>query len=102
MLITLALIHVRITFCFTDDRVTEIIKYYCCRKNDSRTAYELKKLKLDMYHDKYQIVGYEKLKSEEKELFSNMLSDKYLNRLLTLDIVQELKMHKLKQEIGFE
>mgnify|MGYP001185339965 CR=1 FL=1 len=82
--------------------VTYIIKYYLCRKSDTRTIFEQKNLQVDMYKDRFQIVGYEKLKSEEKELFSSIVSDVYLEELLQKDAIHELEMFRLRKELNVE
>lgn len=82
--------------------VSYIIKYFQCRKSDNRTIYEQKNLRIDMYKDKYQINGFEKLKSEEKEIFSSIVSDLYVEELLQKDAAYELKMFKLRKELDIE
>lgn len=82
--------------------VSYIIKYYQCRKSDNRIIFEQNNLKINMYKNKFQIVDYEKLKSEEKEIFSSLLSDSYLEELLRKDALYELKMFKLRKELDIE
>jgi hypothetical protein len=69
-----------------DDFISYIITYYQCRKNDARVIYEEKNLRIDMYKDKYHIVDYDKLKSNEKVLFDSIVNDDYFKRLVYEDM----------------
>lgn len=83
-----------------DDYITYMIKYYYCRKNDTRTVFEQKNLRIDMYRDKHLIVDFEKLKSEEKELFDSIVNDDYFQRIVLEDVYKTFRIHELKIATG--
>jgi len=85
-----------------DDYITYIINYYQCHQNDSRTLFEQKNFRIDIYRDKYHVVNYEKLKSQEKELFDSLLNDTYFKEKIYNDMYQEFKMNRLKMKLDID
>lgn len=85
-----------------DEFITYIIKYYQCRKSNIRTIFEQKNLQIDMYRDNYHIVDFDKLKSQEKELFDSIINDAYFSDKIYKDMHYEFEMHNLKKNLGID
>lgn len=85
-----------------EEFITYIITYYQCEKTSSKTMFVQYELALDMYVDKFQILNYENLKSEEKELFSTIISHPFFQRIMREEVESDLKHAKIAKELGLD
>jgi len=84
----------------SDDFISYIITYYQFRKSGDRGFFEQKKLQIDFYTDKYHIVNFEKLKSEEKVLFDKTVSDNYFQKIVFEEVRNDLHRRELEKSLG--
>ena len=83
-----------------DDFLTYVFKYYQCHIEETKVNFEQKNVRVDFYRDKYHIVDYINLKSEEKELFDSIVNDPYFKEKVFKDMNHEFEMRELRIATG--